>query len=67
MQALELPPADGDYFDDDDGSPFEDAINRLATAGIAVGCDARRFCPDDRVTRALMAAFLTRALDLPSE
>ena len=58
----------GDLFVDDDGSVFERAIDRLATAGVTVGCnppDNDRFCPLDRVTRGQMAAFLARALGLP--
>ncbi len=67
-RALELPATDVDHFDDDDGSIFETAINRLATAGITVGCNPpvnTRFCAGDLVSRGQMAAFLTRAFDLP--
>ncbi|MCP3998127.1 MAG: S-layer homology domain-containing protein, partial [bacterium] len=52
-------------FDDDDTSIFEDAIEKLATAGITKGCNPptnSNFCPHDRVTRQQMAAFLNRAL-----
>ena len=38
------------------------AINRIAAAGITVGCDDDRYCPDGSVTRAQMATFLRRAL-----
>jgi hypothetical protein len=58
----------GDLFVDDDESVFERAIDRLATAGVTLGCnppDNDRFCPNDRVTRGQMAAFLARALGLP--
>ncbi|HEX2153345.1 MAG TPA: M15 family metallopeptidase [Acidimicrobiia bacterium] len=51
-------------FGDDDGSVFERDIAALAAAGITRGCnppDNDRFCPDDAVTRAQMAAFLHRA------
>ncbi len=54
-------------FVDDDGNQFEDAINKLATAGITKGCNPPandRFCPDSYVTRGQMAAFLVRALGL---
>lgn len=61
-RALNLPPATRDYFADDAGSTHEDAVNRLAEAGIASGCTASRFCVDYRVTREQMAAFLKRAL-----
>ena len=55
-----------DYFDDDVGSVFEDDINRLAQAAITKGCGPRRYCPTDSITRSQMAAFLSRAFDLPS-
>ena len=65
-RALDLPSPSRDYFVDDDGNTHEDSINRLAEAGITVGCSASRFCPREAVTRAEMATFLARALDLPS-
>ena len=58
---------DGTNFVDDDDSIFEEAIERLAHAGITRGCNPPandRYCPHDPVTRAQMAAFLTRALPL---
>jgi glucose/arabinose dehydrogenase len=64
-RALNLPAATRDYFTDDEGSQHEADINRLARAGISGGCSAGRFCPTDTVTRAQMASFLVRALDLP--
>lgn len=68
VRALDLTDAgDGDLFTDDDDSVFELAIDRLGTAGITAGCNPPtndRFCPDDLVTRAQMATFLSRALDL---
>jgi hypothetical protein len=64
-RGLDLAPADGDLFRDDDNSPFESDIERLAAAGITSGCGPQRFCPDDPVTRGQMAAFLSRALALP--
>ena len=65
--ALDLPPASRDYFTDDEGSAFEDAINRMAEARITRGCnppDNTRFCPDMIVDRGQMAAFLGRAFGL---
>ncbi len=53
-----------DWFTDDDGSLFEADINKLAQAGITKGCnppDNTRYCPQDRVSRGQMAAFLVRA------
>jgi hypothetical protein len=62
-RALDLPPASRDYFGDDEASPHEDHINRLAEAGITGGCAEGRFCPRSPVTRGQMVAFLHRALD----
>ena len=65
-RALQLPAADQDYFTDDNGSTFEDDINRLRQAGITTGCGTDMFCPDLPVTRGQMATFLNRALQLPA-
>jgi hypothetical protein len=54
----------GDRFIDDDGSVFEDDIDRLATAGVTFGCnppDNTMFCPTRLVRRDEMASFLARA------
>ena len=61
-RALALPPAGHDYFRDDDGSPHEDSINRIAAAGITIGCGGTSFCPGGSVSRQEMAAFLYRAM-----
>ena len=64
VRALDLGPAERDYFTDDASSIFHDDINRLAAAGITRGCNPPandRFCPGSAVTRAQMAAFLVRA------
>lgn len=53
-----------DLFSDDDGSVFEPDINRLAAAGVTVGCGDDTYCPARKLTRAEMAVFLARALDL---
>ena len=56
-----------DYFGDDRGHIFEDAINRLARAGITRGCNPPEntgFCPDEPIRRDQMATFLARAGDL---
>jgi stage II sporulation protein D len=62
-RALNLAP-DGtaDPFTDDDRSIFENEIETLHQHGITTGCTATTFCPNRAVTRAEMAAFLTRAL-----
>ena len=63
-RALDLPPSGADPFADDDGSIHEDGIERLAAAGIVVGCDVDRFCVHRALTRAELAVLLTRALGL---
>lgn len=63
-RALDLAPSDTDHFSDDDGHLFESEVNRIADAGITVGCGADAFCPDRLVTRGEMASFLVRAFDL---
>ncbi len=64
-RAFDLPAYNGpDRFTDDNGHIFEGAIERLAQAGITLGCNPptnNRFCPDQPVTRGQMAAFLKRA------
>jgi S-layer family protein len=63
--ALGLPPATGDYYTDDAASPYQDDINRLAEAGVTIGCTETEFCPDAFATRAELASFVVRALRLP--
>jgi hypothetical protein len=48
-------------FDDDNSSPHEGDINRLAYSGVTAGCAERRYCPAGVVSRGQMAAFLHRA------
>lgn len=65
-RAFEFASTDIDPFVDTDGHLFENAINKMAAAGVTQGCnppDYDRFCPDDGVTRGQMATFLTRAID----
>ena len=47
-------------------SKFRDDIVWLAEAEITTGCGVQLFCPNGLVTRAQMATFLARALDLPT-
>jgi hypothetical protein len=66
-RAFHYPASPLDRFHDDEGHLFEDAINRLAAAGITQGCNPPhndRFCPNGRITRDQMATFLTRSLGL---
>ncbi|MGA7098354.1 MAG: S-layer homology domain-containing protein, partial [Acidimicrobiia bacterium] len=54
-----------DYFNDDNNSVFEAAINKLRTAGVTQGCNPptnNHYCPNDNVTRGQMASFLKRAI-----
>ncbi|MDJ0496205.1 MAG: right-handed parallel beta-helix repeat-containing protein [Acidimicrobiia bacterium] len=60
-------PGAGDWFTDDDGSIFEQDIDRLRNAGVTLGCNPptnTRYCPSDPVRRDQMASFLGRALGL---
>jgi hypothetical protein len=66
VRALDLPATDEDPFSDDEGLEAENDINRLAASGITTGCAAGRYCPAAPVTRAQMASFLARALELES-
>ena len=65
-RALHLPATSLDFFGDDNGTPFEADINRLAAAGITVGCGPGIFCPSAPVARDQMASFLVRAASIPS-
>jgi hypothetical protein len=66
-RALNLDAGSGDRFTDDDGNTHEANIEAIADAAITLGCDTSGtlYCPADFVTRAQMASFLARALDLP--
>ena len=65
-RALDLPSTAVDHFIDDETSPHEVDINRLAAAGVTTGCAPDHFCPTATLTRGQMASFLARAYDLPS-
>jgi hypothetical protein len=57
-----------DHFDDDDGfAPHEANINIIAENGLAQGVGDRQFGPMRPTTRAQMARFLARQLDLAVE
>ncbi|HEY7469067.1 MAG TPA: S8 family peptidase [Acidimicrobiia bacterium] len=67
-RALSLPVSGSDFFTDDETSVFEGAINRIAQAGITVGCNPpsnTRYCPNGSVSRGEMAAFIKRSVELP--
>jgi Lysyl oxidase/S-layer homology domain len=61
-RAFALPDATTDYFWDDAGSIHEADINRVAQAGITLGCGDGAYCGGNFVTRGQMAAFLHRAM-----
>jgi hypothetical protein len=64
VRTLDLPAASQDFFVDDAGNSHEDSINRIAAAGITLGCAPSTFCPEASVTREQMASFLVRAFDI---
>ena len=53
-------------FVDDDGSPYEPSIIKIADAGITSGCSTDLYCPYALVSRAQMATFLVRAFGIPA-
>lgn len=54
----------GDHFSDDDRSGAQDAIDRLADAGVVTGAGDGTFGPTQLLRRDQMATFLARGLDL---
>lgn len=58
IDLADLPAPSTDHFGDDDGSPHEASINRLASAGIIRGVTLEEFSPDAIVSRAQMATFI---------
>ena len=65
-RAFGLEPSGRAGFADIAGDTHASGIDALAAAGITAGCGTGpvRYCPDSRVTRAQMATFLARALNL---
>lgn len=64
QRAFEVPDAPGHAFTDLGGTAHAGAIAAIAAAGLTQGCRENAYCPEQPVTRAQMAAFLQRALDL---
>ncbi len=68
--ALQVPTdmltTDSDYFDDDDGTTHEQAIDAIAKAGITMGTGGRNYSPAVNINRGQLARFLVNALDLPA-
>lgn len=68
VRTLDLPPAPNLFADGSGAGPHIDDVGALAAAGVTRGCnppDNDRYCPEAPVTRAQMATFLVRSLDLP--
>jgi SpoIID/LytB domain protein len=66
-RALDLAPvADNRFIDVEPTSVHAPNIGAIADAGISLGCDAAGalFCPEEEVSRAQMASFMARALNL---
>ena len=66
-RAFDLGPGDGvPYVDVPADGPIGEAVAALHSEGVTVGCasDPVRYCPDGTITRAEMAVFLARALQL---
>lgn len=62
-RALGLPGTSEDFFNDDNGTTFENQINQIAAAEITLGCNPpsnSKFCPDRGMTRGEMASLLAR-------
>jgi hypothetical protein len=68
VEPLDAAGAPGARFTDDNGNVHESNIEIIAGARITIGCNpgGTAFCPNDPTTRGQMAAFLNRALNLPS-
>ena len=63
-RAFDYPVSHHNRFNDDNGHIFEQAIQKIAAAGVTVGCNPpanNRFCPNDPIRRDQMATLLTRA------
>jgi SpoIID/LytB domain protein len=63
-RTFDLPRQTSSAYSDTRGNPHEEAIASVSAAGIAFGYDDGTFRPYDEVSRAQMASFLARALDL---
>ena len=67
VRGFGIAPSAVDAFTDDTGLVHEADINAIAAAGITFGCNPPandQFCPTGLVTRAQMASFLARAMEL---
>ena len=66
VRALDLEAGPGAGFADTEGTVHEANIDSVTAAGVTLGCATAplRYCPWEPVTRAQMATFLARGLDL---
>lgn len=64
-RALDLPDGTATFADVPADHTHAPGIAAVASAGIASGCGAGRFCPGADLSRAQMATLLDNALDLP--
>ena len=64
VRELGLSPTTVRFSDVPSSHPHAGNIGALAASGITTGCGDGRFCPDAPVTRAQMATFLAKAMDL---
>jgi subtilisin family serine protease len=62
-RAFDPPATAEDFFSDDEGKPYEDAVNRVVAAGLMDGCGGTSFCPDTIVRRQELADTFYRALN----
>lgn len=60
-RALDLPATEADAFGDDSGSRYEEAINRIAAAGLVAGHRSGAFRPEEGLTIRMAQVFLSRA------
>jgi hypothetical protein len=61
-RAFGLPATPHDFFTDDDGRWYENAVNRATAAGLMTGCRDTLFCPGYTVRRHELAGIFYRAL-----
>jgi hypothetical protein len=62
-RAIKTPGAGETPFTDLKGHRAEGAVGALTAAGVQMGCDEDRFCPDRPITRGEMATLIARTLN----
>ena len=62
VRAFDLPATPSDFFTDDAGKSYQDAVNRATAAGLMTGCGSTTFCPGQFVRREELADIFYRAL-----